>query len=219
MSLQGLDHVAIAVEKIEPVLEIYCRLFGWRNEGIEVVEDQQARVARLTRGPHAIELVEPHGPASTVRKFLDRRGPGLHHLCFHVDALPAMLSALGAAGMRLIDEKPRAGAHGRRIAFVHPASAGGVLIELSEPGQDPDITMDPGKPATTPISPGAIVAAGERLLTPAAVAELRGIGEDDVRAAIASGELPSQPVHGPSAKGVSGHVVRRGDALAWRRQR
>jgi methylmalonyl-CoA/ethylmalonyl-CoA epimerase len=132
--LLGLDHVAIAVEKIEPALAVYCGIFGWTNEGIEVVEEQQARVARLVNGPHTLELVEPSGPGSTVRKFLDKRGPGLHHLCFEVKGLEALLAALSAAGVRLIDAKPRAGAAGRRIAFVHPASCGGVLIELSERG-------------------------------------------------------------------------------------
>jgi methylmalonyl-CoA epimerase len=134
MPLKGLDHVAIAVEKLEPALEVYCGLFGWKKEHVEVVEDQQARVARLTSGPHTIELVEPHGATSTVRKFLDKRGPGLHHLCFEVQGLEAILGALAKAGVRLVDAKPRAGAAGRKIAFVHPASCGGVLIELSERG-------------------------------------------------------------------------------------
>jgi methylmalonyl-CoA epimerase len=132
MALKGLDHVAIAVEKLEPALEVYCKLFGWTNESIEVVEDQQARVARLVNGPHTLELVEPHGPESTVRKFLDRRGPGLHHLCFEVDDLEQMLADLSKSGVRLVDSSPRQGAHGRKIAFVHPASCGGVLVELSQ---------------------------------------------------------------------------------------
>jgi methylmalonyl-CoA/ethylmalonyl-CoA epimerase len=216
MPLQGLDHVAIAVEQLEPALDVYTRLFGWRNEGVEVVLDQQARVARLGRGAHALELVEPHGAASPVRRFLDKRGPGLHHLCFEVTGIEAMLSALAGAGVRLVDAVPRKGAHGRRIAFVHPASTGGVLVELSEVVGDPDTTMLPPKP------PGAAAEGPgptERLLTPAAVAELRGVPEERVHAAIASGELPSVAIHGPSSKGVAGHAVRRADALAWRRQR
>ena len=132
MALKGLDHVAIAVEKLEPALEVYCKLFGWKSESIEVVADQQARVARLVNGPHTLELVEPHGAESTVRKFLDRRGPGLHHLCFEVDDLERMLADLSKAGVRLVDSSPRKGAHGRKIAFVHPASCGGVLVELSQ---------------------------------------------------------------------------------------
>jgi methylmalonyl-CoA epimerase len=219
MALQGLDHVAIAVEKLEPALDVYCDLFGWSNDGIEIVEDQQARVARLTKGPHALELVEPHGPSSTVRKFLDRRGPGLHHLCFLVDGIEIMIDGLAKAGVRLIDEKPRRGAHGRRIAFVHPASAGGVLVELSEPGQDPDVTADPDRPATIPLDLRSGIPAADRLLTPAAVAELHGISEDAVRKAIASGELAAQSVYGPSQSGKAGHVVRRSDAIAWRRER
>jgi methylmalonyl-CoA epimerase len=132
MALKGLDHVAVAVGKLEPALEVYTRLFGWKNESIEIVKDQQARVARLVTGPHTIELVEPHGADSTVKKFLDKRGPGLHHLCFEVEGLERTLAALATAGVRLVDAKPRPGAHGRRIAFVHPESCGGVLIELSE---------------------------------------------------------------------------------------
>jgi methylmalonyl-CoA epimerase len=132
MSLKGLDHVAIAVEKLEPAIEVYCRLFGWTHESTEVVLDQQARVARLVNGPHTLELVEPHGPDSTVRKFLDRRGPGLHHLCFEVEGLERMLATLAQSGIRLVDLQPRKGAHGRNIAFVHPSSCGGVLVELSE---------------------------------------------------------------------------------------
>ena len=120
MALKGLDHVAIAVEKLEPALEVYCRLFGWKNEAIEVVEDQQARVARLVNGPHTLELVEPHGPESTVRKFLDRRGPGLHHLCFEV-ATSTMLAALEAAASARRRDRGRG--PGRRIAFVHPPRA------------------------------------------------------------------------------------------------
>ncbi len=131
MALKGLDHVAIAAEKLEPALEVYCKLFGWKSESIEVVEDQQARVARLVNGPHTLELVEPHGPESTVRKFLDRRGPGLHHLCFEVDDLEQMLADLSKSGVRLAT-RARQGAHGRKIAFVHPASCGGVLVELSQ---------------------------------------------------------------------------------------
>jgi methylmalonyl-CoA/ethylmalonyl-CoA epimerase len=214
MSLKGLDHVAIAVEKLEPALEIYCGLFGWTKEGIEVVSDQQARVARLTKGPHTIELVEPHGETSTVRKFLERRGPGLHHLCFLVSGIDRILPHLKAAGVRLIDETPRTGAHRRRIAFVHPASTGGVLIELSEEGYDPDSTQDPDRPATLHVDMLGPPPA-DRLLSPAAVAELRGISEELVKSAIFAGKLPSQIVHGPSGTGIAAHVVRRADALAW----
>src|SRR2546429_9490179 len=113
MPLLGLDHVAIAVEKLEPALEVYCRLFGWTKEHVEIIEDQQARVARLTRGPHTLELVEPHGDTSTVRKFLDKRGPGLHHLCFEVQGLEAMLASLAAAGGPPVDPQPPPRAHGR----------------------------------------------------------------------------------------------------------
>ena len=133
MALKGLDHVAIAVEKLEPALEVYCKLFGWKNESIEVVEDQQARVARLVNGPHTLELVEPHGPESTVRKFLDRRGPGLHHLCFEVRGPASRCSRTSRRRACASSTRRRGRApHGRKIAFVHPASCGGVLIELSQ---------------------------------------------------------------------------------------
>jgi methylmalonyl-CoA/ethylmalonyl-CoA epimerase len=215
MSLRGLEHVAVAVEKLEPAMAVWCDRFGWKLSGIEIVEDQQARVARLTKGPYTIELVEPHGPTSTVRKFLDGRGPGLHHVCFDVGDLDRMLEGLKAAGVRLVDQKARTGAHGRRIAFVHPAATGGVLVELSEPGIDPDVTTDPDRPATVPLE-SWVTAAQERLLAPAAVAELHGVAEDVVKAAIASGKLAAQAVHGASKTGIAMHVVRRSDALAWR---
>ena len=86
----------------------------------------------LKQGAHRIELVEPAADASPVRGFLEKRGPGLHHICLDVDDLGTLLGQLSAAGVRLIDEQPREGAEGRKIAFVHPRATGGVLIELSE---------------------------------------------------------------------------------------
>ena len=98
MALKGLDHVAIAVEKLEPALEVYCRLFGWTNEAIEVVEDQQARVARLVNGP-AHDRARRAARARVDRPQVPRpRGPGLHHLCFEVEGLEQMLAALVEGG-------------------------------------------------------------------------------------------------------------------------
>ncbi len=143
MSVKGIEHVAVAVPSIDAALSVYRDLLGWTVAGIEEVVDQQARVARLTMGPYTIELVEPLTAASPVGKFLEKRGPGLHHICLEVGDIRQMLDRLSAAGVQLIDRQPRAGAHDCQIAFVHPKATGGVLMELSEPrhGFDPEATQ------------------------------------------------------------------------------
>jgi methylmalonyl-CoA/ethylmalonyl-CoA epimerase len=91
-----------------------------------------ARIAGVAAGESLVELLQPHEPNSPIGKFLAKRGPGLHHICFAVDDLDAALARCRAAGLRLIDDEPRIGAEGKRIAFLHPSSTGGVLVELSE---------------------------------------------------------------------------------------
>lgn len=130
--LKGIDHVAIAVPSVDDAIPLWRDRFGFDLEDIEVVESEQVRVAILTKGPHRIELMEPTDEDSPVGKFLARRGPGIHHLCLAVDDIEVMLDHLGAAGVRLVDDKPKRGAHDKRVAFVHPKGAGGVLVELSE---------------------------------------------------------------------------------------
>jgi methylmalonyl-CoA epimerase len=125
-----LDHVAIAVPSIARALPTYELLTGGAGSEIESVPSQGVRVAFVGEGTGRIELIEPIAPESPVGRFLERRGPGLHHLAYRVPNLVATLGRLEAAGVRLIDRAPRAGAHGRMIAFLHPESTGGVLIEL-----------------------------------------------------------------------------------------
>lgn len=133
--LEGIDHVAIAVHSVDETLPTYTDLLGFECVAIEVVPDQKVRVAVLQKGAHKVELVEPSSPDSPITGFLEKRGPGLHHVCLDVSDLKGTLAKMKAAGARLIDEEPRPGAHGREIAFVHPKATGGVLIELSQPAQ------------------------------------------------------------------------------------
>lgn len=127
-----LDHVAIAVPSITAALPLFESLIGGISSPIETVPAQRVNVAFVGTGTGRLELLEPTSPESTVQKFLDRRGSGLHHIAYRVPDLRAALSRLAAAGVRLIDREPRAGVGGHRIAFIHPASTHGVLIELVE---------------------------------------------------------------------------------------
>jgi methylmalonyl-CoA/ethylmalonyl-CoA epimerase len=140
----GVQHIAVAVPSLDAALPVYRDLFGFELHAIEEVEDQRVRVAVLLKGGHRIELVEPASAESPVSKFLEKRGPGLHHVCLDVVNLDAMLAALKDSGVPLIDERGRPGAEGRRVAFVHPKGTGGVLIELSEAG---GVQPAPAKPA------------------------------------------------------------------------
>lgn len=125
-----LDHVAIAVESITASLPLFESLIGAAGSPIEQVASQGVAVSFIGAGPGRIELIEPTGADTAVGRFLARRGPGLHHLAYRVDDIDAALARLAADGVELIDRIPRTGAHGRRVAFVHPRSTGGVLIEL-----------------------------------------------------------------------------------------
>ncbi len=130
--ITGLDHIGIAVHKIQDALPIYRQLLGLRLEQSKKAEDQGVRAALLTVGETCIELIEPLNAKSPISKFLEKRGQGIHHLAFRVDNLEEMLKHLKKSGLTLIDEKPRLGIEGGKIAFVHPKSTGDVLIELCE---------------------------------------------------------------------------------------
>jgi methylmalonyl-CoA epimerase len=130
--LKGIEHVAIAVRSIDDALATWRDHLGFDLQGFETVESQKVRVAILTKGPHRVELMEPTAPDSPISAFLERRGPGLHHICLDVEGIQGHLDDLRAAGVRLIDEAPVPGAKERQVAFVHPKDTGGVLIELSE---------------------------------------------------------------------------------------
>jgi methylmalonyl-CoA epimerase len=125
-----LDHVAIAVPSIRAALPALELISGAPGSPAEAVESQGVNVVFIGTAGCRLELLEPTGPDSPVARFLDRRGPGLHHIAYRVTDLAAVLEDLGQRGFELIDRTPRAGAHGRLVAFIHPRSAGGVLIEL-----------------------------------------------------------------------------------------
>ena len=132
--LKNLYHVAVAVNDMEAVEKVYETALGLTVEHREVVEEQGVKTSMLVPedGGTAIELLEPLDDSSPVSKFLEKRGEGIHHICFRVDNIEAALERLKAAGVRLIDETPRPGAYNSRVAFIHPKAANGVLIELAE---------------------------------------------------------------------------------------
>jgi methylmalonyl-CoA/ethylmalonyl-CoA epimerase len=127
-----VDHVGIAVRDLEAALRFYRDALGLPVGPPEEVVSQGVRVRFVQTGGTALELIEATTPESPVARFLATRGPGLHHVAFAVADLTAALATLKARGVRLVDEVPRPGAHGTRVAFVHPASAHGVLVELVE---------------------------------------------------------------------------------------
>jgi len=127
-----IDHLGIAVESIEQALAFYSTALGLELTHTEVVAEQGVKVAMLPVGESRLELLEPTGSDTPVGKFLAKRGGGIHHICLGVDDLEAVLSRLKAQGIPLIDDKPRVGAEGCLVAFVHPKGTGGVLVELSQ---------------------------------------------------------------------------------------
>ncbi len=127
-----LHHVAIVVASIEEARGLYVDTLGLFESEVEHVADQKVNVLVCYAGGQRIELVEPSSDDSPVTKFLEKRGGGLHHLAYRVADLGRALAELKAKGVRLIDEAPRPGAHGTRVAFVHPKATGGVLTELVE---------------------------------------------------------------------------------------
>jgi methylmalonyl-CoA/ethylmalonyl-CoA epimerase len=130
--VQGLHHVAVAVPSIDAARALWVDVLGFAAGEREHVADQGVNVLVLRAGGQRVELVEPARPGSPIERFLEQRGAGLHHLAWKVADLERALSELARAGVRLIDERPRPGAHGTRIAFVHPSATGGVLMELVE---------------------------------------------------------------------------------------
>ena len=130
-----ISHIGIAVASIEEALPFYQDVLGLEFEGTEVVAEQKVKVAFLAIGESRIELLEPTQPDSPVAKFLEKNGPGVHHVAYQVEGLDGRLAAIKEQGVRLIDESPRLGAHHTRIAFLHPKASGGVLTELCEPGE------------------------------------------------------------------------------------
>ena len=130
MNKPKLDHIGIAVKSLEAA-KVYEAL-GLSIEHVETVETQKVKTAFLSVGDSHIELLEPTGPDSAVAKFIEKRGEGIHHICLRVDNIEEHLETLKAQGYRLINDAPVPGAHGCRVAFLHPSAGNGVLIELSE---------------------------------------------------------------------------------------
>jgi methylmalonyl-CoA/ethylmalonyl-CoA epimerase len=133
--LTTIDHVGVAVEDIDAALGLYRDALGMPLVHRETVESQGVQAALLDVGDGHIELLAPLGPETPVGKFLARRGTGLHHVAYRVPDVSEALNALSAAGLRLIDEEPRTGIRGSRVAFIHPASTGGVLTEIVQPAE------------------------------------------------------------------------------------
>ena len=125
-----VSHVGIAVEALADTLPFFRDVLGLRETPLDDADG--ASIVGLSAGEPLVELLEATNEESPIARFIARRGPGIHHICFSVDNLDEMLERCRRAGVRLIDEKPRVGAEGKRIAFLHPKSTGGVLVELSE---------------------------------------------------------------------------------------
>jgi methylmalonyl-CoA/ethylmalonyl-CoA epimerase len=126
-----IAHIGIAVRGVDALIPFYRDVLGMPLVPLDDADG--ARIAGLAAGDALVELLEPARDDSPIGKFISKRGPGIHHVCFVVDDLVATLERCRAAGIRLIDESPRVGAEGKHIAFLHPSSTGGVLIELTEP--------------------------------------------------------------------------------------
>jgi methylmalonyl-CoA/ethylmalonyl-CoA epimerase len=144
--IRGIDHLGIAVRSIEEGRRLY-EAMGLHVEAIEEVPQEKVRVALIPCGGSRIELLEPTAPDSPIAKFLDKRGPGLHHLCLASDALPADDARLREQGFEVLRERPSRGAGGCWVQFVHPRSAGGVLLELSMEGDGAEGHGEPAESA------------------------------------------------------------------------
>jgi len=130
--LGAVNHIGIAVKHLEEAKKIFSEALGLLCIDEKTLPERGVRVAFLSSGNTTVELLEGIGPESAVSKFIEQRGPGIHHLCFEVDGIERVMKELAESGVRLIDEKPRPGAEGKPVAFVHPKSTLGVLIELIE---------------------------------------------------------------------------------------
>lgn len=133
--LNRIDHVGVAVADLDAALALYRDGLGMELEHRETVTEQGVEAALLGVGEGHVELLAPLGPDTPVGRYLAKRDPGIHHVAYAVDDIDAALAALRAAGLRLIDEQPRAGIRGSRVAFLHPAALGGVLTEIVQPAE------------------------------------------------------------------------------------
>jgi methylmalonyl-CoA/ethylmalonyl-CoA epimerase len=132
--MQGIHHVGVAVDDLDGAVSTYERLFGAALEHRDTLPDQGVEAAAMRLGEGRVELLAALGDDTPVGRFLAKRGPGMHHVAFETENLPAALDDVAAAGGELIDEQPRQGLYGMQVAFVHPDSAHGVLVELVSRG-------------------------------------------------------------------------------------
>jgi methylmalonyl-CoA/ethylmalonyl-CoA epimerase len=130
-----IDHIGVAVEDIDAALDLYEKSFEMRLAHRETVEDQGVEAVLLDVGDGHVELLRPLGPQTAVGRFLERKGPGLHHVAYAVEDIDGALRALAGAGIELIDSEARVGIRESRVAFLHPRSTGGVLTEIVEPAE------------------------------------------------------------------------------------
>jgi methylmalonyl-CoA/ethylmalonyl-CoA epimerase len=128
-----IDHIGVAVEDLEGAVSLYRDSLGMREQHRETMEEQGVEAVLLEIGEGHVELLSPLGPETAVGRFLERHGPGMHHVAYRTDDIDSALESVRSAGLRLIDEQPRTGIRGSRVAFVHPKSTGGVLTELVQP--------------------------------------------------------------------------------------
>lgn len=130
--VKKIDHIGIAVKSIDEALSLYKDVYGLELKGVEEVKDQKVKTAFLPLGDSEIELLEATDPSSAIAKFIEKKGQGIQHIAFKVDDVEKALEEAKAKGIRLIDEKPRYGAGGAKIAFLHPKSTKGVLVEFCQ---------------------------------------------------------------------------------------
>ena len=134
MSVKRIDHIAVVVDNLDTALAFWRDTLGLDLAHLEEVKEQESIVAFMPTGGSEVELVKPTTDTSGLAKYLAKRGPGMHHICLEVDNLAEMLAEMKAKGVKLINETPTIGAGGKQIAFIHPSSANGVLVELYQTG-------------------------------------------------------------------------------------
>ena len=131
--IKKIDHIAVAVRDVEKAAKFYQEVLGLELGGVEEVEGMDVKVGFIPIGDTRIELVQPLDPTSGLAKFIEKKGEGIHHICYEVDDIQESLATYKERGARLIDETPRKGAHHSLVGFIHPKSTGGVLTELTQP--------------------------------------------------------------------------------------
>lgn len=134
--LGEIDHIGVAVDDLDASISLYRDQLGMRVQHRETVEEQGVHAVLLEIGSAHVELISPIGPEGSVARFLTRNGPGLHHVAYRTDDIDTTLEQLAASGLRILDEEPRVGIRGSRVAFIHPKSTGGVLTEIVQPAEE-----------------------------------------------------------------------------------